>query len=69
MISTSPIKISCVIDGDRVPDAGAALHAAFELGDGGVRPSSPFGVSPGMSGGGGRGYASRSSGRPAPSAR
>jgi aspartate kinase len=32
MISTSPIKISCVIDGDRVPDAVRALHDAFDLG-------------------------------------
>jgi aspartate kinase len=34
MISTSPIKISCVIDRDRVPDAVRSLHAAFELGEG-----------------------------------
>ena len=33
MISTSPIKISCVIAADRVPDAVRALHDAFELGD------------------------------------
>src|SRR6202023_1013796 len=32
MISTSPIKISCVIDRDRVPDAVQALHSAFGLG-------------------------------------
>ena len=32
MISTSPIKISCVIAADRVPDAVQALHEAFELG-------------------------------------
>ena len=32
MISTSPIKISCVIAADRVPDAVRALHQAFELG-------------------------------------
>ena len=32
MISTSPIKISCVIPADRVPDAVKALHQAFELG-------------------------------------
>ena len=32
MISTSPIKISCVIAADRVPDAVRALHEAFELG-------------------------------------
>jgi aspartate kinase len=32
MISTSPIKISCVIAADRVDDAVRALHAAFELG-------------------------------------
>jgi aspartate kinase len=31
MISTSPIKISCVIDRDRVPSAVQALHSAFEL--------------------------------------
>jgi aspartate kinase len=32
MISTSPIKISCVIASDRVPDAVRSLHDAFELG-------------------------------------
>ena len=32
MISTSPIKISCVIAADRVADAVRALHGAFELG-------------------------------------
>jgi aspartate kinase len=32
MISTSPIKISCVIDAERVPDAVKALHDAFDLG-------------------------------------
>jgi aspartate kinase len=32
MISTSPIKISCVIDRERVPLAVRALHSAFELG-------------------------------------
>jgi aspartate kinase len=32
MISTSPIKISCVIAADRVPDAVRALHETFELG-------------------------------------
>jgi aspartate kinase len=32
MISTSPIKISCVIAADRVPDAVRGLHDAFELG-------------------------------------
>jgi aspartate kinase len=31
MISTSPIKISCVIRGDRVPDAVRSLHSAFGL--------------------------------------
>src|SRR3712207_7911225 len=34
MISTSPIKISCVIRAEQVPEAVAALHSAFELGDG-----------------------------------
>jgi aspartate kinase len=32
MISTSPIKISCVIDSKQVPAAVKALHEAFELG-------------------------------------
>jgi aspartate kinase len=44
MISTSPIKISCVIRGDRVPDAVRALHSAFELsGSDTIRPERPFG--------------------------
>ena len=38
MISTSPIKISCVIRADSVPQAVRALHAAFELGEGGIEP-------------------------------
>src|SRR5438477_125337 len=39
MISTSPIRISCVVPGDRVPDAVKALHSAFELsGEGSIRP-------------------------------
>jgi aspartate kinase len=42
MISTSPIKISCIIRAERVPDAVQSLHAAFELGDGGVEPERPF---------------------------
>jgi aspartate kinase len=36
MISTSPIKISCVIEGQRVKPAVKALHAAFDLGSGDV---------------------------------
>jgi aspartate kinase len=32
MISTSPIKISCVIRGERVPEAVRVLHEAFGLG-------------------------------------
>jgi len=43
MISTSPIKISCVIRDDRVPDAVRALHAAFELGSGGIQVERPIG--------------------------
>ncbi len=43
MISTSPIKISCVIPGDRVPDAVRVLHAAFELaGEDTILPEDPF---------------------------
>jgi aspartate kinase len=44
MISTSPIKISCVIRGDRVPDAVKALHKAFELGDDAIRKEEPTGT-------------------------
>ncbi len=33
MISTSPIRISCVVRADRVEDAVLALHGAFGLGD------------------------------------
>jgi aspartate kinase len=38
MISTSPIKISCVIRSAAVPQAVQALHTAFELGAGGIEP-------------------------------
>jgi aspartate kinase len=45
MISTSPIKISCVIDSDRVPQAVQALHSAFELaGPGTIDEEEPFGA-------------------------
>jgi aspartate kinase len=44
MISTSPIKISCVIPGEQVPTAVQALHAAFDLsGADTIRPEQPFG--------------------------
>ena len=43
MISTSPIKISCVIAADRVPDAVRGLHQAFELGAEAVREEDPEG--------------------------
>jgi aspartate kinase len=43
MISTSPIKISCVIERDLVPQAVQALHSAFELsGEGTVAEEEPF---------------------------
>jgi aspartate kinase len=45
MISTSPIKISCVIAADRVPDAVRALHEAFDLGEEAVRHEDPMGAS------------------------
>jgi len=44
MISTSPIKISCVISADRVPDAVKALHQTFDLGADAVRPEEPAGT-------------------------
>jgi aspartate kinase len=44
MISTSPIKISCVIDRGSVERAVQALHSAFELaGEDTVREEAPFG--------------------------
>jgi len=43
MISTSPIKISCVIPRDRVDAVVRGLHSAFELsGPGTVLPEEPF---------------------------
>src|SRR5262249_58752778 len=43
MISTSPIKISCVIERDRVERAVQALHSAFELsGPGTLGVEEPF---------------------------
>jgi aspartate kinase len=44
MISTSPIKISCVISADRVPDAVRALHLAFDLGADAVKAEDPMGA-------------------------
>jgi aspartate kinase len=38
MISTSPIKISCVIRSEAVPRAVRALHDAFDLGSDGIEP-------------------------------
>jgi len=43
MISTSPIKISCVIRREQVPEAVRSLHASFDLGDTDVEPEEPFG--------------------------
>jgi aspartate kinase len=43
MISTSPIKISCVVSADVVDRAVRALHQAFELGADQVEAEHPFG--------------------------
>ncbi len=43
MISTSPIKISCVIRADHVDRAVRALHGAFELGASEVHQERPIG--------------------------
>jgi aspartate kinase len=43
MISTSPIKISCVIAADRVAEAVQSLHRVFELGSDAIRPEDPTG--------------------------
>jgi aspartate kinase len=44
MISTSPIKITCVISAEQVPGAVRALHEAFELGADAVRAEDPEGA-------------------------
>ncbi len=46
MISTSPIKISCVVHASQLQDAVRALHEAFELGEGDVVAEHPFGQEP-----------------------
>lgn len=43
MISTSPIKISCVIAADEVPTAVRVLHRAFDLGANAILPEDPTG--------------------------
>jgi aspartate kinase len=43
MISTSPIKISCVIRSEKVPEAVRALHDAFELAAADVQEERPIG--------------------------
>ena len=43
MISTSPIKISCVIASADVEKAVRALHSAFELGEGAIHKEEPTG--------------------------
>jgi aspartate kinase len=44
MISTSPIKISCVIAAESVPQAVSALCDAFDLGEEAVAPEDPTGI-------------------------
>ena len=44
MISTSPIKISCVVTADSVDRAVRALHEAFELGADQIEAEHPFGA-------------------------
>ena len=43
MISTSPIKISCVVRESDVVTAVKALHKAFELGADAIKPEDPQG--------------------------
>jgi aspartate kinase len=43
IIHTSPIKITCLIRADAVPQVVRALHSAFDLGDGDVQAERPFG--------------------------
>ena len=44
MISTSPIKISCVVREEHVENAVRELHTAFELGADAVLPEDVAGV-------------------------
>jgi aspartate kinase len=46
MISTSPIKISCVVRADQLETAVRSLHQAFDLGADDVRAEHPFGTEP-----------------------
>ena len=46
MISTSPIKISCVVRAEQLDEAVKALHGAFELGESEVKAEHPFGKEP-----------------------
>jgi aspartate kinase len=46
MISTSPIKISCVVRGTDVAEAVRGLHKAFELGADEIRAENPFSPEP-----------------------
>jgi aspartate kinase len=46
MISTSPIKISCVIRAERVPRAVQALHSAFGLSETDIQEEPPMGQDP-----------------------
>ncbi len=46
MIATSPIKISCVVRAEQLPDAVRALHREFELGTDDVAAEHPFGTEP-----------------------
>ena len=46
MISTSPIKISCVVRAEQLDEAVRALHSAFELGESEVKAEHPFGKEP-----------------------
>jgi aspartate kinase len=43
IISTSEIRITCIIPEDRVADAVRALHGAFELGEDAVAAEDPMG--------------------------
>src|SRR4051794_8649151 len=46
MISTSPIKISCVVRAEKLDEAVRGLHEAFQLGAADVKVEHPFGKEP-----------------------
>jgi aspartate kinase len=63
MISTSEIKISCVVERSRIQSAVGALHRAFRLDTDTVEAGKPFLIEPEKTGGKGKALGKRKKGR------